>query len=129
FVPHLHKSIILSDIGIVFSLSNAISFIYTYGFWTMFCLYLVPYLWVNHWLVLIMFLQHTDPLLSPLSMCSQASCEPVFCFNLCTYSQSYTACSTNHCPSTHLNVLHHAPSSVIQHTLLSHFSLLFCHSL
>ncbi|KAG1795576.1 hypothetical protein EV424DRAFT_1648824 [Suillus variegatus] len=49
-------SIILSDIGIAGS-------IYTYGFWTVFRLYLVPYLWVNHWLVLITFLQHTDPLL------------------------------------------------------------------
>lgn len=29
----------------------------------MFCVYFVPYLWVNHWLVLITFLQHTDPLL------------------------------------------------------------------
>jgi len=25
--------------------------------------YLIPYLWVNHWLVLITFLQHTDPLI------------------------------------------------------------------
>lgn len=29
----------------------------------MFCIYFVPYLWVNHWIVLITFLQHTDPLL------------------------------------------------------------------
>ncbi|KAG1797751.1 uncharacterized protein HD556DRAFT_1440713 [Suillus plorans] len=50
-------SIILSDIGI------AGSVYLTYGFWTVFRLYLVPYLWVNHWLVLITFLQHTDPLL------------------------------------------------------------------
>jgi hypothetical protein len=28
-----------------------------------FRVYLVPYLWVNHWLVLIAFLQPTDPLL------------------------------------------------------------------
>ena len=25
--------------------------------------YFIPYLWVNHWLVLITFLQHTDPIL------------------------------------------------------------------
>jgi omega-6 fatty acid desaturase / acyl-lipid omega-6 desaturase (Delta-12 desaturase) len=29
----------------------------------MFRVYFLPYLWVNHWLVLITFLQHTDPLL------------------------------------------------------------------
>ena len=29
----------------------------------MFTTYFVPYLWVNHWIVLITFLQHTDPLL------------------------------------------------------------------
>jgi omega-6 fatty acid desaturase (delta-12 desaturase) len=26
-------------------------------------IYLIPYLWVNHWLVFITYLQHTDPLL------------------------------------------------------------------
>lgn len=35
----------------------------TRGFGEMFRVYFVPYLWVNHWLVLITFLQHTDPLL------------------------------------------------------------------
>ncbi|CAE7113278.1 unnamed protein product [Rhizoctonia solani] len=29
----------------------------------MFRVYFAPYLWVNHWLILITFLQHTDPLL------------------------------------------------------------------
>ncbi|KAF8752660.1 Delta-12 fatty acid desaturase [Rhizoctonia solani] len=33
------------------------------GFAEMFRVYFVPYLWVNHWLILITFLQHTDPLL------------------------------------------------------------------
>ncbi|KAG2060597.1 hypothetical protein BDR06DRAFT_967061 [Suillus hirtellus] len=58
FAPHQRWFIILSDIGIAGS-------IYTYGFWTVtvFRLYLVPYLWVNYWLVLITFLQHTYPLL------------------------------------------------------------------
>jgi len=26
-------------------------------------IYFIPYLWVNHWIVLITLLQHTDPLL------------------------------------------------------------------
>ena len=36
---------------------------YTRGFGEMFRLYFGTYLWVNHWLVLITFLQHTDPIL------------------------------------------------------------------
>ncbi|KAG2343253.1 hypothetical protein BDR05DRAFT_982921 [Suillus weaverae] len=63
FAPHQRESIILSDIGIVLWLAGITGSIYTFGFWTVFRLYLVPYLWVNHWLVLITFLQHTDPLL------------------------------------------------------------------
>jgi omega-6 fatty acid desaturase (delta-12 desaturase) len=63
FAPHQRESIILSDIGIVLWLAGIAGSIYTYGFSTVFRLYLAPYLWVNHWLVLITFLQHTDPLL------------------------------------------------------------------
>ncbi|KAJ8583124.1 hypothetical protein M405DRAFT_867284 [Rhizopogon salebrosus TDB-379] len=47
--------------------------IYTFGFSTVFRVYLVPYLWVNHWLVLITFLQHTDPLLPPTVLLSSLS--------------------------------------------------------
>jgi omega-6 fatty acid desaturase (delta-12 desaturase) len=63
FAPHQRESIILSDIGIVLWLAGIAGSIYTFGFSTVFRLYLAPYLWVNHWLVLITFLQHTDPLL------------------------------------------------------------------
>ncbi|OAX42332.1 hypothetical protein K503DRAFT_766892 [Rhizopogon vinicolor AM-OR11-026] len=63
FAPHQRDSIVLSDIGIVLWLAGLSSSIYAFGFWTVFRLYLMPYLWVNHWLVLITFLQHTDPLL------------------------------------------------------------------
>ncbi|RDB17938.1 Delta(12) fatty acid desaturase [Hypsizygus marmoreus] len=63
FKPRHYSQIIMSDVGIVIWLAAVIYSIYTYGFATVFRLYLVPYLWVNHWLVLITFLQHTDPLL------------------------------------------------------------------
>jgi omega-6 fatty acid desaturase (delta-12 desaturase) len=63
FKPHQYNQIILSDIGILVWLSAVIYSIYTFGFFEVFRTYLVPYLWVNHWLVLITFLQHTDPLL------------------------------------------------------------------
>jgi len=63
FGEHQRGQIILSDIGIVFWLAAIGYSINTWGFFEVFRLYLVPYLWVNHWLVLITFLQHTDPLL------------------------------------------------------------------
>jgi len=63
FGEHQWGQIILSDIGVFFWLAAIGYSINTWGFFEVFRLYLVPYLWVNHWLVLITFLQHTDPLL------------------------------------------------------------------
>lgn len=63
FAPHQWWSIVISDIGILAWLGAIAASIYHWGFSTVFVVYLVPYLWVNHWLVLITFLQHTDPLL------------------------------------------------------------------
>jgi omega-6 fatty acid desaturase / acyl-lipid omega-6 desaturase (Delta-12 desaturase) len=63
FKPHQRDQIIMSDVGIFLWLAAVAGSIYYFGFATVFRLYLVPYLWVNHWLVLITFLQHTDPLL------------------------------------------------------------------
>ncbi|KAG7088467.1 hypothetical protein E1B28_012456 [Marasmius oreades] len=63
FSPKQYSQIILSDIGIFLWLAGVLGWIYYKGFAEVFVLYGVPYLWVNHWLVLITFLQHTDPLL------------------------------------------------------------------
>ncbi|KAF9236474.1 fatty acid desaturase-domain-containing protein [Melanogaster broomeanus] len=63
FAPHQRGAVILSDVGILLWLTGVVGSIYSFGFLTVFRTYLVPYLWVNHWLVLITFLQHTDPLL------------------------------------------------------------------
>jgi len=63
FAPHQYSQIILSDIGVILWLAAIFTWSYYKGFAEVFRLYLVPYLWVNHWLVLITFLQHTDPLL------------------------------------------------------------------
>jgi len=63
FAPHQFGQILLSDIGVLLWLGALAAWIYQSGFSQVFRLYLVPYLWVNHWLVLITFLQHTDPLL------------------------------------------------------------------
>lgn len=63
FKPHHYWQIIMSDIGVLLWLAGVATAIHHFGFANVFSTYLVPYLWVNHWLVLITFLQHTDPLL------------------------------------------------------------------
>ncbi|KIK07960.1 hypothetical protein K443DRAFT_672842 [Laccaria amethystina LaAM-08-1] len=63
FAPHHYSQIIVSNIGVALWLGVIGTWIYYKGIAEVFRLYLVPYLWVNHWLVLITFLQHTDPLL------------------------------------------------------------------
>lgn len=63
FKPHEFYQIIMSDVGILIWAAVLISWAYTRGIGEVLRLYVAPYLWVNHWLVLITFLQHTDPLL------------------------------------------------------------------
>ncbi|KAF7314197.1 Oleoyl phosphatidylcholine desaturase [Mycena kentingensis (nom. inval.)] len=63
FAPHHYWQIVVSDVGIFLWMAAIAASIHVYGFSTVFVVYLMPYLWVNHWLVLITFLQHTDPLL------------------------------------------------------------------
>ncbi|KAK2465236.1 hypothetical protein APHAL10511_002590 [Amanita phalloides] len=63
FLPHHRNQVLISTIGILLWLTGISTWIYQSGFQEVFKVYLVPYLWVNHWLVLITFLQHTDPLL------------------------------------------------------------------
>ncbi|KAI1005596.1 Oleate hydroxylase [Podosphaera aphanis] len=53
--------IILSDIGVGLALAILVLLSKTFGFSNMAVWYFIPYLWVNHWLVAITFLQHTDP--------------------------------------------------------------------
>jgi omega-6 fatty acid desaturase (delta-12 desaturase) len=62
FSPHHHNQIVLSDVGILIWVTVIIVASYRLSFPEVFKVYLTPYLWMNHWLVLITFLQHTDPL-------------------------------------------------------------------
>ncbi|KAL8989335.1 MAG: hypothetical protein Q9177_001761, partial [Variospora cf. flavescens] len=57
------KLILLSDLGL--AITGLVLFLVGHNFgWTNLVVwYFVPYLWVNHWLVAITFLQHTDPTL------------------------------------------------------------------
>jgi len=52
--------IIVSDIGIALALTLFGWASYTYSFKSFALFYFMPYLWVNFWLVLITYLQHTD---------------------------------------------------------------------
>ncbi|KAF9554713.1 fatty acid desaturase [Agrocybe pediades] len=63
YAPHHYNQVILSTFGILVWLATVGVSINHWGFLEVFRTYLVPYLWINHWLVLITFLQHTDPLL------------------------------------------------------------------
>ncbi|KAJ1327407.1 omega-6 fatty acid desaturase [Microdochium nivale] len=57
------KLILLSDVGIAITASILTYLGNTYGWKNLAVWYFIPYLWVNHWLVAITFLQHTDPTL------------------------------------------------------------------
>ncbi|KAJ7048503.1 fatty acid desaturase-domain-containing protein [Mycena amicta] len=63
FAPHQQSQIVLSDIGIFIWLALIVISCNHWSFWIVFRTYLVPYIWVNHWLVLVTLLQHSDPLL------------------------------------------------------------------
>ncbi|KAI0755080.1 fatty acid desaturase-domain-containing protein [Daedaleopsis nitida] len=63
FRPDQRAQIIISNIGILLWAAGIAAAIRQWGFFEVFRVYLIPYLWVNHWLVLITFLQHTDPLI------------------------------------------------------------------
>ncbi|KAK3690080.1 fatty acid desaturase-domain-containing protein [Podospora appendiculata] len=53
--------IIMSDIGIAITACALFYLGQRFGWSNMAVWYFLPYLWVNHWLVAITFLQHTDP--------------------------------------------------------------------
>ncbi|EME86311.1 uncharacterized protein MYCFIDRAFT_72590 [Pseudocercospora fijiensis CIRAD86] len=53
--------ILLSDLGL-FLVASVLTYMgRTYGWTNLLVWYFIPYLWVNHWLVAITYLQHTDP--------------------------------------------------------------------
>ncbi|KAJ7835623.1 delta-12 fatty acid desaturase protein [Mycena leptocephala] len=63
FSPHQYLDVLLSDVGVALWLLGLGAAAWVYGWHAVAVVYVQPYLWVNHWLVLITFLQHTDPLL------------------------------------------------------------------
>ncbi|EPE04177.1 delta fatty acid desaturase [Ophiostoma piceae UAMH 11346] len=55
--------VIYSDIGLALVGTGLYFLIQKFGFANIALWYFIPYLWVNHWLVAITYLQHTDPTL------------------------------------------------------------------
>lgn len=55
------KLILLSDLGLAITAGILYWVGSTFGFTNLVLWYFLPYLWVNHWLVAITYLQHTDP--------------------------------------------------------------------
>ncbi|KAI5778479.1 fatty acid desaturase-domain-containing protein [Geopyxis carbonaria] len=55
------KLILLSDIGLAITASVLYWVGSTYGLANLAVWYIVPYMWVNHWILALTYLQHTDP--------------------------------------------------------------------
>lgn len=53
--------ILLSDLGILTQCLVLKLWFDKFGGWSLFINWFVPYIWTNHWLVFITYLQHTDP--------------------------------------------------------------------
>lgn len=53
--------IVISDIGLLLQLTVLYKWYRTMGAFHFFINYFIPYMWVNHWLVFITYLQHTSP--------------------------------------------------------------------
>ncbi|OJJ35241.1 hypothetical protein ASPWEDRAFT_501628 [Aspergillus wentii DTO 134E9] len=58
------KLIALSDLGLFITGSTLYYLGTNFGWMNLLVWYGIPYLWVNHWLVAITYLQHTDPTLA-----------------------------------------------------------------
>ncbi|KAH0559501.1 Oleate hydroxylase fah12 [Trichoglossum hirsutum] len=55
------KLILLSDLGLAITVGALYLLGNKFGWSNLLVWYFIPYLWVNHWLVAITYLQHTDP--------------------------------------------------------------------
>jgi len=58
-----YNKILLSDAGVALTIIALALASRKWSFLTVVRYYFVPYFWVNHWLVLITYIQHTDPAL------------------------------------------------------------------
>jgi fatty acid desaturase len=61
FDPHQWWYVVLSDIGILLTFAGVYQWYKVFGLHAMVVNWFLPWCWVNHWLVFVTFLQHTDP--------------------------------------------------------------------
>jgi omega-6 fatty acid desaturase / acyl-lipid omega-6 desaturase (Delta-12 desaturase) len=69
--------VLISDVGVLLWIGAIVYASGVFGFGTFMRTYGVPYLWVNSWLVLVTFLQHTDPMLPHYRAAAFNLCVPV----------------------------------------------------
>ncbi|RFU28923.1 hypothetical protein B7463_g7426, partial [Scytalidium lignicola] len=60
FDPKDANAIILSDLGLIITLSLLYYVGSNFGWTNLLVWYVIPYFWVNHWIAAITYLQHTD---------------------------------------------------------------------
>lgn len=60
FKPGHVQDILISDLGIALAAAAFYALGRTFGAWNVMLYYGFPYLWTNHWILTITFLQHTD---------------------------------------------------------------------
>ncbi|KAK7956739.1 delta-12 fatty acid desaturas-like protein [Apiospora aurea] len=63
FRPSEFWNIVVSDLAISATAVVLYALGERYGMWTMVWTYLLPLMWVNHWIVMITYLHHTSPVL------------------------------------------------------------------
>lgn len=63
FNPSHYWNVVASDIGVLTALGLLWWACRHYSAWTVFVYYGIPWIQVNHWIVMITYLHHTDPVL------------------------------------------------------------------
>ncbi|KAK7756734.1 hypothetical protein SLS62_001177 [Diatrype stigma] len=61
FREHEFWRVLASDLGIAAVCYGLYLAAQRYGFWTVTWTYVLPWMWVNHWIVMITYLHHTSP--------------------------------------------------------------------
>lgn len=101
-------SIILSDAGCIATIAALYHLYQTFGsFETLFWVYVVPWSWVNHWIVMITYLHHTHPAL------------PKYTAESWTFIRGATATIDRDFGIIGTHFMHHISSDHVTHHLFS----------
>ncbi|KAH7303203.1 fatty acid desaturase-domain-containing protein [Stachybotrys elegans] len=108
------QSVFASDLGVLAMIVILYLGVQTFGWPTVILFYGIPYLWLNHWIVLITFLQHTDGRL------------PHFSRNKWTFLRGATATIDRDFGFIDTHLFHHIVGTHVLHHLVS--SIPFYHA-